>query len=66
MIELEFRNVDFCGEENWRTWRKTLEARERINKKLNSHTTLSLGIKPKNTVVRGKRLAPMPPETKSE
>jgi hypothetical protein len=30
MIELEFRNVDLCG------GRKTLEARERINNKLNS------------------------------
>jgi hypothetical protein len=38
MIELEFRNVDFLRrEENRRTLRKTLEARERINNKLNSH-----------------------------
>jgi hypothetical protein len=29
VIELEFRNVDFCG------GRKTLKARERINNKLN-------------------------------
>jgi hypothetical protein len=39
MIELEFRNVDFCAwrEENRRTRRKTLVARERTNKQLNSH-----------------------------
>jgi hypothetical protein len=45
----------------WRTWRKTLEARERINNKLNSHMTLGLGIEPEITVVRGKRLAATPP-----
>jgi hypothetical protein len=50
MIELEFRNVDFCG------GRKTLEARERINK-LNSHVTPSPVIEPEIAVVRGERLA---------
>jgi hypothetical protein len=30
MIVLEFKNL-LWREENWRTWRKTLEARERIN-----------------------------------
>jgi hypothetical protein len=40
-FQLEFRNVyDFYG------GRKTLEARERINNKLNSHMTTSLGIEP--------------------
>jgi hypothetical protein len=34
----------FGREENRRTWRKTLEARERINNKLNSHMTPSPGI----------------------
>jgi hypothetical protein len=38
-------------EENQKTQRKTLEARERINNKLNSHMTLSPGIKPEITVV---------------
>jgi hypothetical protein len=55
MIELEFRNVDFCG------WRKTLEARERINNKLNSNMTPSPGIEPEITVVRGECLAATPP-----
>jgi hypothetical protein len=36
--------------------RKTLETRERINNKLNSHVTPSPGIEPEITVVRGKRL----------
>jgi hypothetical protein len=36
----EFRNVDFYG------GRKTLEARERINNKLNSHMTPTPGIEP--------------------
>ena len=55
-IELEFRNVDFLRrEENRRTRRKTLEARERINNKLNSHMTPSPGIEPGATVVRGER-----------
>jgi hypothetical protein len=36
MIEFKFRNVDFCGEENRRTWRKTSEAREKTNHKFNS------------------------------
>jgi hypothetical protein len=40
--------------------RKTFEARERINK-LNSHVTPSAGIKPEIAVVRGERLAAMPP-----
>jgi hypothetical protein len=38
-------------EENRRTQRKTLEARERINK-LNSHVMASPGIKPEVAVVR--------------
>jgi hypothetical protein len=38
--KLEFRGVDFCGgRTNWRTWRKTLEARERTNKQLYSDMT---------------------------
>jgi hypothetical protein len=48
-------------EENWRTRRKTLKARERINNKLNSHVTLSPGIEHEIAVVRGKHLAAMPP-----
>jgi hypothetical protein len=40
-------------EENLKTWRKTLEIRERINNKLNSHVMPSPGIEPKTTVVRG-------------
>jgi hypothetical protein len=50
-------------EENWRTRRKTLEARERINNKLNSHVMPSLGIRiePEITVVRGECLATTPP-----
>jgi hypothetical protein len=48
-------------EENQRTWRKTLEARERINNKLNSHVMPSPGIEPEITVVRGERLATKPP-----
>jgi hypothetical protein len=47
-------------EENRRTRRKTLEARERINK-LNSHVTPSSGIEPEIAVVRGERLASTPP-----
>jgi hypothetical protein len=46
MIELKFRNVDFCGGRNKRSQRKTLKARERINIKLISHVMQSLGIKP--------------------
>jgi hypothetical protein len=47
MIELEFRNVDFCGgRKTERNRRKTLEARERINNKLNSHVTPIPGIEP--------------------
>jgi hypothetical protein len=42
-------------EENRRTQRKTLEARERINNKLNSHMPPSPGIEPRATVVRGER-----------
>jgi hypothetical protein len=37
MIELEFRNADFYGEGKPENAEKTLEARERINNKLNSH-----------------------------
>jgi hypothetical protein len=44
-------------EEYRRTRRKTLEAKERIDNKLNSHVTPSLGIKPEIAVVRGERLA---------
>jgi hypothetical protein len=59
MIELEFRNVDFCG------GRKTGEPGEKPSKqgreKLNSHMTPSLGIEPEITVVRGERLAATPP-----
>jgi hypothetical protein len=61
MIELEFR------EENRRTRRKTLEAREGINK-LNSHVTPSPGIEPEIAVVRGERLTatqPMHPQAHS-
>jgi hypothetical protein len=47
------------AEENWRTWRKSLKTRERINNKLNSHMTLSPGIEPEITVVRGECLAAM-------
>jgi hypothetical protein len=61
MIELEFRNVDLRMEENQRPWRKTLEARERINNKLNSHVMPSPRIEPKIAVVRGEQLAAMPP-----
>jgi hypothetical protein len=62
MIELEFRNIDFfLREKNWRTRRKTLEARERINHKLNSHMTPSPGIEPEIAVVRGERVAATPP-----
>jgi hypothetical protein len=50
----------FVEEENWRTQRKTLKARERINK-LNSHVTPSMGIEPEIAVVRGERLAATPP-----
>jgi hypothetical protein len=38
------------------TRRKTLEARERINNKLNSHMTPSPGIESGTTEVRGERL----------
>jgi hypothetical protein len=48
MIQLEFRNVDFCG---GGTRRKTLEARERINNKLNSNVMPSPGIEPEISVV---------------
>jgi hypothetical protein len=41
--------------------KKTLEAREKINNKLNSRMTPSTGIEPEITVVRGERLAAMPP-----
>jgi hypothetical protein len=45
--KFEFRSVDFCGgRKNQRTRRKTLEARERINNKLNSHMTPSPGLEP--------------------
>jgi hypothetical protein len=54
--KLEFRSVDFWGGmKNQRTRRKTLEARERTNKRLYSHMTPSLGIEPGTTEVRGKR-----------
>jgi hypothetical protein len=43
------------------TRRKTLEARERINNKLNSRMTPSPGIEPEITVVRGEHLVAMPP-----
>jgi hypothetical protein len=56
LIQDRFGNVDFLWrEENRRTWRKTLEARERFNNKLNSHMTASPGIIPGATVVRGER-----------
>jgi hypothetical protein len=42
MIELEFREVAFCGGRKTREPRKTLEARERTNKQLNSHMMPSL------------------------
>jgi hypothetical protein len=48
-------------EENRRTRRKTLEARERINNNLNSHMTPSPGIEPEITLVIGERLAATPP-----
>jgi hypothetical protein len=41
MLELEFRNVDFYGRR-----RKTLEAKERINNKLNSHEVPKPRIEP--------------------
>jgi hypothetical protein len=47
-------------EENQRTGRKTLEAMERINNKLNSHD-IKPGIEPEITVVRGERLVATPP-----
>jgi hypothetical protein len=47
-------------EDNRRTRRKTLEARERINK-LNSHVQRRPGIEPEIAVVRGERLAATPP-----
>ena len=34
------------GEENWRTWRKTLGARMRTNNKHNPHLTMGHGIEP--------------------
>jgi hypothetical protein len=38
VIKLEFRNVDFCGgRKTGEPGEKTLEAKERINNKLNSH-----------------------------
>jgi hypothetical protein len=37
--------------------RKTLEASERTNNKLNTHMTPSPGIEPEITLVRGERLA---------
>jgi hypothetical protein len=40
-----------------RTWRKPLEARERINNKLNSHMMPKMGIEPEITVVRDKHPA---------
>jgi hypothetical protein len=50
---LEFRNVDFCGgRKTGEPGRKPLEARERINNKLNSHMMPRLGIEPGATVVR--------------
>jgi hypothetical protein len=62
MIELEFRNVYFYrGRKTKEPGEKTLEARERINNKLSSHLMLSPGIEPEITVVRGERLAAMPP-----
>jgi hypothetical protein len=48
-------------EENRRTWRKTLEARERIDNKLNSHVMASPGIETEIAVVGGERLAATPP-----
>jgi hypothetical protein len=48
-------------EENQRTWGKTLEARERVNNKLNSHVMPRPGIEPEIAVVRGERLATTPP-----
>jgi hypothetical protein len=48
-------------EENRRTLRKTFEARERINNKLDSHVMPSPGIEPEFTVVRGGPLAATPP-----
>jgi hypothetical protein len=51
---LEFRNVDFFQrKENQQTCRKTLEARKRINNKLNSHMKASLRIAPEITLERG-------------
>jgi hypothetical protein len=48
MIELEFRNVDFYGGrgEGGESPEKTLEARERINNKLNSHEVPEQRIEP--------------------
>jgi hypothetical protein len=40
---------------------KSLGARERINNKLNSHMTASMGIEPEIKVVRGECLATTPP-----
>jgi hypothetical protein len=40
-------------EENQRIQRKTLEARERIDNKFNSHMMPSPGIEPETAVVRG-------------
>jgi hypothetical protein len=49
---LKFGNADFMRrEDNRRTRKKTLEGRERINNKLNSHVTPSPGIEPGATVV---------------
>jgi hypothetical protein len=49
------------GKPELRTLGKSLEARERINNKLNSHVTPSTGIEPEIAVVRGERLAATPP-----
>ena len=46
-IELEFRNVGFCGEgKTGVPGEKPLRAEKRTNKKLNPHMTSSPGIKP--------------------
>jgi hypothetical protein len=43
-MELNLKNLFIQRKKNWRTLRKTSEARERTNNKFNSHVIPSLGI----------------------
>lgn len=46
MIKLEVKSWVLQGEEIQKTWRKTLEAQERMNKQLYSHVMAKPGIEP--------------------